>query len=53
MRASPQPRLRLGYPVLIKASAGGGGKGMRTVQAGEDPLPLIRGGAPRGGGCVW
>jgi len=34
--------LRLGYPVLIKASAGGGGKGMRTVEAGDDPLPLIR-----------
>ena len=34
--------LRLGYPVLVKASAGGGGKGMRTVQAGEDPLPLIQ-----------
>jgi acetyl-CoA carboxylase biotin carboxylase subunit len=34
--------VRLGYPVLIKASAGGGGKGMRTVRAGEDPLPLIR-----------
>ena len=33
---------RLGYPVLIKASAGGGGKGMRTVQAGEDPLPMIQ-----------
>ena len=32
----------LGYPVLVKASAGGGGKGMRTVQAGDDPLPLIR-----------
>ncbi|MBL4837327.1 MAG: ATP-grasp domain-containing protein, partial [Kordiimonadaceae bacterium] len=32
---------RIGFPVLIKAVAGGGGKGMRTVQAGDDIVAAI------------
>ena len=27
----------VGYPILLKASAGGGGKGMRTVEKKENP----------------
>src|SRR6202043_1740312 len=32
----------LGYPVLLKASAGGGGKGMRRVDREEDLEAAIR-----------
>ncbi|MCP5222438.1 MAG: acetyl/propionyl/methylcrotonyl-CoA carboxylase subunit alpha [Zoogloeaceae bacterium] len=31
----------IGYPVLIKAAAGGGGKGMRLVEKSEDFLDLL------------
>jgi acetyl-CoA carboxylase biotin carboxylase subunit len=36
---------RLGYPVLLKASAGGGGKGMRRVDREADLEAAIRDGA--------
>jgi propionyl-CoA carboxylase alpha chain/3-methylcrotonyl-CoA carboxylase alpha subunit len=34
---------RIGFPVLIKAVAGGGGKGMRRVGAAEDFAPALEG----------
>nr|XP_043881435.1 acetyl-CoA carboxylase isoform X2 [Solea senegalensis] len=33
---------RIGYPVVIKASAGGGGKGIRKVESSEDFPSLFR-----------
>ena len=34
---------RIGYPILVKASAGGGGKGMRIVQSAADLVDAIAG----------
>ncbi|HUS15636.1 MAG TPA: biotin carboxylase N-terminal domain-containing protein, partial [Chloroflexia bacterium] len=36
---------RIGYPVLVKAAAGGGGKGMRVVTAPADFIPAVEGAA--------
>jgi len=34
---------RIGYPILVKASAGGGGRGMRAVRDPRDFLEAVRG----------
>ncbi|MEO0478524.1 MAG: biotin carboxylase N-terminal domain-containing protein [Planctomycetota bacterium] len=34
----------IGYPLMVKASAGGGGKGMRMVERSEDLLEALRAG---------
>lgn len=41
----PAAAAHLGYPVLVKASAGGGGKGMRLVTQATDLLPALAAGA--------
>lgn len=33
---------RIGYPLLIKASAGGGGRGIRRVDRADDLLPALK-----------
>ena len=41
----PAAAARLGYPILVKASAGGGGKGMHIVEQSTDLLPALAAGA--------
>jgi acetyl-CoA carboxylase biotin carboxylase subunit len=33
---------KIGYPVMVKAAAGGGGRGMRVVQSKAELLPAVR-----------
>ncbi len=49
---------RIGYPLILKAAAGGGGRGMRVVRNNEELLGAVPDGAQRGAaglrhaGCV-
>jgi acetyl-CoA carboxylase biotin carboxylase subunit len=45
VQQAPQAAERLGYPILVKASAGGGGKGMRVVARSAELLPALEAGA--------
>ena len=47
-RSSPPRPAKIGYPVLIKARAGGGGKGMRLVEDPADFAAALEGAAARG-----
>jgi 3-methylcrotonyl-CoA carboxylase alpha subunit len=42
-KALKQAAVKLGYPLLIKPSAGGGGKGMRRVDRAADFAPALEG----------
>src|SRR4029077_2330434 len=39
---------RIGYPILVKPAAGGGGKGMRTVRTADRLEPELAAAAPGG-----
>ena len=40
----------VGYPLMVKAAFGGGGKGMRLVEDPDEVVARLRGGRPRGPG---
>ncbi len=53
LTAAHQAAKRLGYPVIIKATSGGGGRGMRVVRSHdelEEAFPIARGEAEAGFG---
>ena len=39
---------KIGYPVMVKAAAGGGGKGMRTVESADEMQAALEMASPRG-----
>ena len=43
----------IGFPVLIKAAAGGGGKGMRVVNSADEFKSALRGAAGEGRVVAW
>ncbi len=47
--ATERMAAQVGYPIMLKAAAGGGGKGMRLVQSQAEPALRLRERAQRGG----